>query len=79
MTIGVTNQLVDPDAKRIREREDQREALRARIFGAQTDGKAPAELIAKLEAEVRSLDAEIKALKAERPDPSIRKLSFGLE
>jgi hypothetical protein len=78
MTSGATNQTVDPDARTIREREDEREALRARIFGAQTDGKA-AELIAKLEAEVRSLDAEIKALKAERPEPSIRKLSFGLE
>ena len=79
MIIGATNQTVDPGARTLREREDEREALRARIFGAQTDGKAPAELIAKLEAEVRSLDAEIRALKAERPDPSVRKLSFGPE
>jgi chromosome segregation ATPase len=79
MPIGATNQTVDPDAKRIRDREDEREALRARIFGAQNEGRAPAELIARLEAEVRSLDAEIKALKAERPEFFARQASFGPE
>jgi chromosome segregation ATPase len=79
MSIAGANQTVDPDAKRIREREDEREALRARIFGAQSEGKAPAELIAELEAEVRSLDEEIKALKADRPEFSVRQASFSPE
>lgn len=52
----------------IRDREDQREAFRARIFGAQNDSEAPPELIAGLEAAVRKLDAEIRELKAAREE-----------
>jgi len=52
----------------IRDREDQREAFRARIFGAQNDPQAPAELIAELEAAVKRLDADIRELKVTRDD-----------
>jgi hypothetical protein len=76
MTSAATSETVDPDAQRIRDREDQREALRARIFGAQTEPDAPIELIEQLVIEVKSLDAEIKELRAERPDPSVPKASF---
>jgi hypothetical protein len=52
----------------IRDREDQREALRARIFGAQNDPQARAALIAELEAAVKKLDADIRELKAAREE-----------
>lgn len=52
----------------IRDREGQREAFRARIFGAQNDQQAPAELIAELEAAVKKLDAEIRELKVARDE-----------
>jgi hypothetical protein len=66
MTIAVANQTVEKDDQRIRDRETQREALRARLFGAQTEPAAPKALIAALETEVRHLDAEIRELKASR-------------
>jgi len=52
----------------IRDREVQREALRARIFGAQNDPQAPVELIAELEAAVKKLDGDIRELKAAREE-----------
>jgi hypothetical protein len=64
MTIAATNEPVDQDARTIRDREDRREALRARLFGAQAEPAAPKGLIARLETEVKNLDAEIRELKA---------------
>lgn len=52
----------------IRDREDQREAFRARIFGAQNDPGALPELIAGLDAAVKKLDVEIRDLKAAREE-----------
>jgi DNA repair exonuclease SbcCD ATPase subunit len=71
MTIAVANQAVDRDDRGIRAREAQREALRARIYGAQTEPEIPSGLVAKLEAEVKKLDAEIRELKAAQQEAAV--------
>lgn len=71
MTIAIANERADPDDQRLRDREAQREALRARLFGAQSGPVVPTDLVAKLESEVKKLDAEIRELKAARQDAAV--------
>jgi hypothetical protein len=72
MSIALANETSDLQDKKIRARQEDREALRARLFGAQREPRATPELIGRLEAQVRALDLEIRALLAERPETPLR-------
>ena len=79
MSIASANETSDRQEKRIRARQEDREALRARLFGAQRQPEATSELIARLEAQVKTLDLEIRALLAERPETPPRETSVTVE
>ncbi len=79
MSIASANETSDRQEKRIRARQEDREALRARLFGAQRQPGATSELIARLEAQVKTLDLEIRALLAERPETPPRETSVTVE